>query len=124
VGTFFHGVADGEEAVAYLRGEGRFADRQGFPFPNVLLVDLKMPGMDGFGLLEWLQHHPECKVIPTIVFSSSSVEKDVHQSYVLGANAFLVKPTTAEDLVDLIQMTYKFWSRCQTPPPPPSERCA
>lgn len=124
VGQFFHAVSDGKEAIAYLRAEGKFADRQKYPFPNVLLLDLKMPGMNGFDILRWLQNHPECKVIPSIAFSSSYLESDVHQVYVLGGNAFIAKPTRFNELVDLIQTTYKFWSRCQTPPPPPGERCA
>jgi CheY-like chemotaxis protein len=124
VGDFFQGVSDGQEAIDYLRAEGQFANREQFPFPNILLVDLKMPGVDGFGLLKWLMAHPECKVIPTIIFSSSYIESDIHQAYVLGANAYIVKPCAAQELVELIQITYKFWARCQTPAPPPGQRCA
>lgn len=124
VGSFFHGVKDGQEAVDYLAGEGAFANRQEFPFPNVLLVDLKMPGMSGFEVLEWLRSHPACKVIPTIIFSSSSMDSDIHRAYVLGANAYMVKPATSGELVDLIQLLYQFWSRCHTPAPPVGERCA
>ncbi|HYG34623.1 MAG TPA: response regulator, partial [Clostridia bacterium] len=123
-GQYFHAVSSVQEAINYMRGEGQFADRQKFPFPNALLVDLKMPGMDGFDLLRWLQQHPECKVIPTVVFSSSFLESDVHQVYVLGGNAFIAKPGSFEELLDLMQVTYNFWSRCQTPAPPSDEHCA
>lgn len=123
-GTFFFGVKDGQEAIDYLRAIGPFADRKAHPFPNVLLLDLKMPRLGGFDVLKWLGAHPECKVIPTIIFSSSAMESDVHQSYVLGANAFIVKPTSPGELRELIQLTYNFWSRCETPPPPPNGRCA
>lgn len=122
-GTFFHSVRDGREAIAYLRGEGPYGDRAQFQFPNAMLVDLKMPGMDGFGFLEWLNEHPECKVIPTIAFSSSAIDKDVHKVYALGGNAYIVKPNNFEDLVGLIKVTFDFWSRCQTPHPPKEERC-
>jgi CheY-like chemotaxis protein len=88
-----------------------------------LLLDLKMPGMGGFDVLEWLRDHPQCKVIPTIIFSSSSMDSDIHQAYVLGANAYMVKPSSSGELVDLMQLTYQFWSRCQTPAPPVGERC-
>lgn len=124
VGRFFFGVRDGQEAIDYLEGIGAFADRKAYPFPNVLLLDLKMPRLAGFDVLKWLSAHPECKVIPTIMFSSSAMESDVHQSYVLGANAFMVKPTSPEELRNLIGLMYTFWSRCETPPPPPNERCA
>jgi CheY-like chemotaxis protein len=124
VADFFQSVKDGSEAISYLRAEGAFSDRGKFPFPNVLLTDLKMPGMDGFALLEWLQRHHECKVIPTIALTSSSIESDIHQVYVLGCNAYIVKPNDFNELVKTIKITYDFWSRCQTPKPPPGERCA
>jgi CheY-like chemotaxis protein len=123
VSTFFHAVEDGLQAISYLRRQGIYSDTDKFPFPNVLLCDLKMPRLDGFGLLEWLQKHTECKVIPTIVFSSSAHETDVHRSYVLGANAYLVKPHASEDLANLLKMTYQFWSACQVPEPPPGDHC-
>jgi CheY-like chemotaxis protein len=123
VGDFFYGVSHGQEAIDYLKAVGEFADRKTHPFPNILLLDIKMPGLDGFDVLKWLSAHPHCKVIPTIMFSSSAEESDVHLAYVLGANAYTVKPTDADDLRNLIQITYSFWSRCQTPPPPPGNRC-
>jgi CheY-like chemotaxis protein len=123
VGKFFFGVSDGSEAIDYLKAFGRFADRGAYPFPNVLLLDLKMYEIGGFDVLKWLLAHPECKVIPTVIFSSSAVESDVHQSYVLGANAYMVKPSAPDDLRILIQMMYAFWSRCETPRSPPNERC-
>lgn len=124
VSDFFHAVSDGEEAIAYLRAEGKYVDRNAFPFPNALFLDLKMPGMNGFEVLRWLQEHPECKVIPTIAFSSSFLEEDIHEVYVLGGNAYLTKPTDLQELTELIQDSYKFWARCQTPQPPPGQRCA
>ncbi len=123
VGIFFRGVNDGQEAITYLQGKKPFEDRHEFPFPNILLVDLKMPGMDGFDLLRWLRANPGCQVIPTIVFSSSGIESDVHQAYALGANAFIVKPTSPGDLTRLIQLMYQFWSQCQIPAVPAGERC-
>jgi CheY-like chemotaxis protein len=124
VAKSFYAVNNGDEAIAYLRGEGKYADRKEFPFPNILLLDLKMPGMDGFDILAWLQAHADCKVIPTIAFTSSAIDSDVHRVYVLGGNAYLVKPSGFHELVNLIQLTHQFWSQCQTPPPPPNERCS
>jgi CheY-like chemotaxis protein len=119
---FYHAL-DGLEGIGYLQGDGRYSDRQKFLFPNVLLCDLKMPGMDGYAVLEWLQAHPHCKVIPTIVFSSSALETDVHKSYVLGANAYLEKPNTLDELTRTIGSLQHFWARCQVPLPPSGERC-
>lgn len=119
----FRHVLDGREALDYLRAKGQFAKRKEFPFPNVVLCDLKMPGMDGFDFLEWLQKHPACKVIPTIVFSSSDDEGDIHRSYVLGANAYLVKPHDLRELTDIIKVLHTFWVRCEVPRPPPEEIC-
>src|SRR4051812_42693976 len=64
-------VTDGSEAINYLSGHGKFSDRNQFPFPSVILSDLKMRRLDGFGLLRWLKKHPDFSVIPTLIFSSS-----------------------------------------------------
>ena len=117
-GHTVYAVRDGEEAVHYLRGEGQYADRQKFPLPNVILSDLKMQSMDGFEFLRWLRGHPECSVIPTIVFSSSRQERDVREAYRLGANSYITKPSTAEELMQVLKATYEYWSRCECPPAP------
>src|SRR4051794_7914425 len=88
----FYIVRDGGEAIAFLKGEGKYCDRSQFPFPRVLITDLKMPKVDGFELLGWLHDHPECNVIPKIVFSASAIETDVIEAYKLGANVFFQKP--------------------------------
>jgi CheY-like chemotaxis protein len=123
VSQFFQSVRDGSEAIAYLRGEGQYEDRLKFPFPTALVLDLKMPGTNGFDVLRWVKEHPECKVIPTIVFSSSSDDDDVHEVYVLGGNAFVMKPSDLQALTKLVQVTYEFWSRCLIAEPPPGGRC-
>lgn len=109
-------VENGEEGIAYLRGEGRYADRIAFPVPNIILTDLKMPRMSGFEFLTWLRKHPECSVIPTVVISSSAIESDVRKAYQMGANAFIRKPTALPELVNLIRVTYEYWSLCERPP--------
>jgi CheY-like chemotaxis protein len=117
-------VSDGRETVGYLKGEGKFRDRVKYPFPKVVLTDLKMPGLDGFGFLRWARSHPECDVIPTIVFSASNFAEDVKLAYELGANAYLMKPHGLKELVALVRVTYDFWSQCQIPSPPPGLTCA
>ena len=117
-GHTVYAVNDGEEAIRYLRGKGRYADRHKFPLPNVILTDLKMPGMDGFEFLRWLRHNAGSSIIPTIVYSSSRLEKDVRQAYRLGANCYLVKPNSLEEMVKTLHSMYEFWSRCECPPIP------
>jgi len=113
-------VGSGEEAIRYLRGEGKYADRQAFPMPNVVLTDLKMPGMDGFELLRWMRDHPECRIIPIIVYSNSSAEKDVIEAYRLGANSYMVKPSSLAEMVAMLKIIYDYWSRCECPAKPVS----
>ena len=109
---------DGEEAVDYLDGKGEFADREAFPFPDVLFTDLKMPRMNGFDLLKWIQAHPECALLPTVVLSSSADPKDVDHAYQLGADAFMVKPDRLETLEEILQTTCEFWAQCAEPAVP------
>ena len=123
VGQYFRAVHDGSDALKYLKGEEDFGDRSRTPFPNIILSDLKMPGMDGYDLLDWLKNHPTCAVIPTIIFTSSSLESDVRKAYELGANAYMVKPSDLAQLVDLIVVTCKFWSQCEIPQTPPDAKC-
>jgi CheY-like chemotaxis protein len=109
-------VESAEEAILYLTGTGRYSERSAFPFPTVILSDLKMPRMSGFELLRWVRQHPECGVIPTILFSSSAIEADVVEAYRLGANAYMVKPTVLEEFIDLLRLTCEYWTRCERPP--------
>jgi CheY-like chemotaxis protein len=88
-----------------------------------MLCDLNMPAMDGFAVLGWLSAHPECRVIPTIMFSSSAQDSDIHRSYLAGANAYLQKPTSPERFAEDIAALVEFWSRAQVPPLPPGEKC-
>ena len=111
-------LTDGAEVISYLKGEGKYADRQEYPFPSVLFTDIKMRRVSGFQVLEWLQEHPECKVIPTIVLSSSDEPNDVTRAYQLGANAYLVKPNLIEDLQTKLRLAQQFWAECAKPPVP------
>src|SRR5881394_1754584 len=86
-----------DDAVSYLEGSGNYSDRRGFPFPNLLVSDLKMPGRNGFDLLRWIRDHPQFQVIPTVILSSSSLPEDVKRAYCLGANAYISKPADARE---------------------------
>jgi CheY-like chemotaxis protein len=115
IGLPVHACANGAEAIAYLQGEGEFADRDKFPFPRFLFTDLKMPRCSGFELLQWLANHPDCKVIPAIVLSGSAEEIDVKRAYQLGANAYFQKPSSFDDLVSLVKIAAEFWARSLVP---------
>jgi CheY-like chemotaxis protein len=110
-----HVVENGEEVVSYLKGEGIYNNRDVFALPAMLLLDLKMPGMDGFDVLRWMQENPECRVIPTLVLSSSVQERDVRDAYSLGANAYLAKPGNLNDLKAMLNDAWKFWAWCAKP---------
>jgi CheY-like chemotaxis protein len=96
-------VRDGNEAMAYFRGEDGFADRERFPKPFLLLLDLKMPGSDGFEVLRWLRSEPETRHLLVVVLTSSNLQADVDRAYDLGANSYLVKPASFDEMVNLIQ---------------------
>jgi CheY-like chemotaxis protein len=116
-----HISPDGEDAMAYLKGEGHYRDRTKFPFPRVLITDLKMPKKDGFEVLAWLQNHPECNLIPKIVLSASSEESDVNKAYQLGANCYFTKPSSFDELCNLVALANKFWLTAELPKLP--ENC-
>src|SRR5690242_12446579 len=99
-------VENGEEAIHYLAGEGKYADRAAYPFPAVLITDIKMPRRNGFELLDWIRDHPECATIPTIVWSSSNLESDVIKAYQLGANCYLRKPTNLNDWQERLTLLF------------------
>lgn len=86
-------VHDGEEAVAYLKGEPPYEDREVYPLPELLLLDLKMPRMDGFEVLRWLRQQPELRELRVTVLTSSADVRDANAAFALGANSFLIKPT-------------------------------
>lgn len=108
-------VENGEEATAYLRGDGKYGDRSVYPFPGVIITDLKMPKVDGFAILNWLKRHPECGVIPTVVLTASAIEADIVRAYQLGANCYLQKPSSPEEFSRILQLLFDFWNVCKIP---------
>src|SRR5579862_3558317 len=94
-------VTDGEQAMAYLRGRGLYANRQLYPLPALVLLDLKMPRATGFDVLKWIRHHPEVGKVPVVVFSGSELHDDIQQAYAVGADSYLVKPIGFNALVEL-----------------------
>jgi CheY-like chemotaxis protein len=103
-------ATDGLEALRYLRGEAEFADRDKYPAPKIVLLDLKMPRMTGMEVLHWIKDNPMHKVTPTVVLSSSMQPHDVQSAYELGANTYFLKPTKFDDLIDLCRTILRYWS--------------
>jgi CheY-like chemotaxis protein len=109
-------VRDGEQAINYLNGEGNYADRERFPLPFLVLLDLKMPGTDGFEVLRWLRAEPAIKRLLVVVLTSSNLQEDVDKAYELGANSYLVKPVAFDEMVNLIQRFEIYWTEINRTP--------
>jgi CheY-like chemotaxis protein len=101
-------VSTGEEAIAYLRGSPPFEEREKFPVPGLVLLDLKMPRKNGFEVLAWIRQHPEFNALPVVVLTSSQESADINRAYALGANSYLVKPANFLSLVDMINRLKEF----------------
>ncbi len=114
--TSMRRVANGAQAVSYLEGHGDYSNRSASPFPNVIFTDLNMPVMDGFAVLHWLKQNPNCSLLPVMVFSSSNNDGDIEKAYRLGANAYLVKPSTLTELQAVVRVAHDFWKRCSVAP--------
>ena len=97
-----HVVTDGEEAIAYLKGEGPYADREQHPLPGLLLLDLKMSRIDGFQVLAWIRQQPWLKGLRIIVLTGLYDLHNVNKAYQLGAHSFLVKPIGFTEFVELM----------------------
>jgi len=110
-----HAVSGGNEAIAYMKGEGKYADRTKFAYPTFILTDLKMPNGDGFAVLYFLKSHPDWAVIPTVVFSASADLDDIKKSYLLGASSYHVKPHDPGRLHEQLAVLYAYWITCEVP---------
>lgn len=111
-------VSNGEEAVAYLNGDGEYADRVAFPFPRLMITDLKMPQMGGLELLRWMQAKPRCRIVPAIVFTSSTSQADVNAAFESGASGYMVKPVAFEELERMIKTIVDYWRLSLMPKTP------
>jgi CheY-like chemotaxis protein len=109
-------VKDGEEAIEYLSGEGRYANRAEYPLPALMLLDLKMPRKDGFEVIKWIRQQPGLRELPIVVLTSSENMRDVNTAYKLGANSFLVKPMEFEDFQAMTNFLSQYWLRLNKSP--------
>lgn len=102
-------VEDGQEALDYLGGSGKFADRDQYPLPAVVFLDLKLPFISGHDVLAWIRQQKEFESMVVIVLTSSNEASDLSRCYALGANSYLVKPPTPEQLEDLAKAFKWYW---------------
>ncbi len=102
-------VEDGEELLAYLQHRGRYSDPESAPRPGVILLDLNMPRMDGREALRAIKGDPQLRRIPVVVLTTSRAEEDIHRSYDLGVNSFIIKPVTFDALVEIMRSLAVYW---------------
>jgi CheY-like chemotaxis protein len=102
-------VEDGQELVDYLKNNGKFTDKEKYPRPGLILLDLNMPKKDGREALKEIKTDPELKRIPVIVLTTSKAEEDIIKTYDLGVNCFITKPVTFQGLVEVTKVLGKYW---------------
>lgn len=109
-------VHSGNQGIAYMIGEGKFADRSTYPFPSLIITDLKMSDGDGFNVLEFLQKNPAWNVVPRLMFSNSAHEDDVRTAYMLGVSAYHIKPMGRSQTEQRMRSIVEYWAGSETPP--------
>ena len=112
-----HVAHGGQEALEYLLGEGKYGDRVAYPLPDLILLDLKMPVVDGHEVMRKIKHVPVLRRIPIVILSSSKEEGDRALSYDNGANSYLVKPVSFDGFLDVVQQVDNYWLTLNVPPP-------
>ena len=108
---------NGKEALDYLFGEGPYADRKRYPVPDIVLLDLKMPGIDGHEVLKRIKGADKLKRLPVIVLTSSADEGDRAMSYDSGANSYLVKPVSFDAFLEVVKKVSEYWLTLNMEPP-------
>jgi len=102
-------VRNGQEAMDYLLGKGKYENRTEYPMPDIILLDLKMPGIDGHEVFRRVKSTPKIRRIPVIILTSSEEEGDLITSYDSGANSYLVKPVSFDGFLDVVKKFTDYW---------------
>lgn len=112
-------VRSGTEAVAYLEGTSPYSDRRAYPRPELLVLDLKMPGLDGFDVLKWFRTRPEYERTPVVILTSMEAGATVNRTYTLGATVYFVKPGGRRTFEEVAREIKNFWLAHRDTPAPP-----
>lgn len=102
-------ATDGQEALDYLLGAGKFSDRVLFPRPGLIVLDLKLPRVTGLEVLRQIRANPGLRSLIVVMLTSSASDDDIAKAYDLGVNGYLVKPSALEDLTTMVQALRDFW---------------
>lgn len=113
-----HVVMDGEEALEFLFRRGKHEDA---PYPDIVLLDLNLPKIDGHEVLQQIRNDDELRTLPVIILTSSESKDDVVESYELNSNAYITKPVTADDFINLVDTFEEFWFTIVRLPPKPEK---
>ena len=108
---------NGQDAINYLFGRGKYADRITYPMPNLVLLDLKLPGIDGFEVLRQVKSAPILKRLPVVILTSSKEEGDRALTYDIGANSYIVKPVSFDGFLGVIKQIEGYWISLNVAPP-------
>jgi len=117
LGNTIHVARNGREALDYIFGEGQYANRETYPLPDVILLDLKLPGVDGHEVLRRIKEAPGLKRLPVVILTSSEEEADRALSYECGANSYLVKPVSFEGFLKVVHKLGEYWLTLNVGPP-------
>ena len=117
LGNKIHTARNGKEALEFLFGEGKYADRNQYPLPDIVLLDLKMPGIDGHEVLRQIKGADKLKRLPVIILTSSRDEGDRAMSYDNGANSYLVKPVSFDEFLKVVKTIADYWLTLNVEPP-------
>jgi CheY-like chemotaxis protein len=109
-------LTNGDEALAYLAGIREYGNRTQYPLPALILLDLKLPGMTGIQLLQWMRVQGEIRRIPVVVLTNDDNPDTIDAAYDLGANSYLVKPGNSADIGRMVQAIQRYWVKLNEPP--------
>jgi CheY-like chemotaxis protein len=117
LGNTIHVTQNGQEALDYIFGRGEYTDRKAHPLPDLVLLDLKLPGVDGHEVLRQIKEAPGLKRLPVVILTSSKEEGDRSLSYDNGANSYLVKPVSFEGFLEVVRQIGEYWLLLNVGPP-------
>ena len=109
-------LTDGEEALDYVFNRGKYADKAKYPLPGLIMLDIKLPGIDGIEVLKQIKEHPVLKKIPVIMLTTSDREEDICKSYSYYANSYLTKPVAFKEFEEKIMQIDSYWMLLNRPP--------